>query len=74
MRPPSAWSARCSPVQSSRAVSEGVGFRLRRTLILPGLGALDGLLGAALGAVVGLGIVWIAAAVAAQSQGQIALR
>src|SRR5580700_4830829 len=49
---------------------EGLGFRLRRrTLILPGLGALDGLLGAALGAALALGIVWIAAAVAGQTQG-----
>src|ERR1700736_3046910 len=41
---------------------EGLGFRLRRTLILPGLGGLDGLLGAAFGAVLGLGIIWIVAA------------
>jgi S1-C subfamily serine protease len=53
---------------------EGLGFRLRRTLLVPGLGALDGLLGAALGAALGLGIVWIAAAVAAQAPGQGALR
>jgi uncharacterized membrane protein required for colicin V production len=47
---------------------EGLGFRLRRTTIaVPGLGLLDGLLGAALGAVLGLGIVWIVAAVAAQA-------
>ena len=48
---------------------EGVGFRLRRTLIIPGVGLLDGLLGAALGAVLGLGIVWILAAVVAQTPG-----
>jgi S1-C subfamily serine protease len=53
---------------------EGVGLRLRRTLILPGMGALDGALGALLGAALGLGIVWIAAAVAAQTSGQGQLR
>jgi S1-C subfamily serine protease len=46
---------------------EGLGFRLRRSLIVPGLGLLDGLLGAALGAVLGLGIVWITAAVVGQT-------
>jgi S1-C subfamily serine protease len=49
---------------------EGVGFRLRRTLRLPGMGAIDGVLGAALGAALALGIVWIAAAVAGQTPGQ----
>jgi len=53
---------------------EGVGFRLRRTLIIPGMGLLDGLLGAALGVALGLGIVWIVAAVAAQMPGQGQLR
>jgi S1-C subfamily serine protease len=53
---------------------EGVGWRLRRTLVLPGLGVLDGALGALLSAAVGLGIVWIAAAVAAQAPGQAQLR
>jgi S1-C subfamily serine protease len=53
---------------------EGLGFRLRRTLIIPGLGMLDGVLGAVLGAVIGLGIVWILAAVAAQTPGQDSLR
>ncbi len=53
---------------------EGVGFRLRRTLVIPGLGLLDGLLGALLGAALGLGIVWIAAAVAAQTPGDGGLR
>jgi S1-C subfamily serine protease len=53
---------------------EGVGFKLRRTLIIPGMSLLDGLLGAALGAALGLGIVWILAAVAAQTPGQGALR
>jgi S1-C subfamily serine protease len=46
---------------------EGVGWRLRRlTALLPGLGVLDGVLGALLSAAVGLGIVWIVAAVVAQ--------
>jgi S1-C subfamily serine protease len=53
---------------------EGLGFMLRRTLVLPGLGVLDGLLGAALGAALALGIIWILAAVAAQTPGQGQLR
>jgi S1-C subfamily serine protease len=53
---------------------EGVGIRLRRALVLPGFEALDGLLGAALGAALGLGIVWILSAVAAQAPGQDSLR
>jgi S1-C subfamily serine protease len=53
---------------------EGVGFRLRRAMIIPGIGLLDGLLGAALGAALGLGIVWILAAVLAQAPGEDQLR
>jgi len=53
---------------------EGLGFRLRRTLILPGLGLLDGALGAVLGAALALGVVWIAAAVAGQTGGDRGLR
>jgi S1-C subfamily serine protease len=53
---------------------EGIGLRLRRTLVLPGLGALDGALGALFGAALGLGIVWILAAVAAQAPGDARLR
>jgi S1-C subfamily serine protease len=49
---------------------EGVGFRLRRVLIIPGMGLLDGLAGAALGVALALGIVWIVAAVAGQTPGQ----
>ncbi len=46
---------------------EGLGWRLRSsTRLVPGLGLLDGALGALLSAGVGLGIVWIVAAVAAQ--------
>jgi S1-C subfamily serine protease len=53
---------------------EGLGFKLRRSLIIPGIGLLDGALGAALGAVLALGIIWILAAVAAQTPGQEQLR
>jgi S1-C subfamily serine protease len=53
---------------------EGVGFRLRRLLIIPGMGLFDGLLGALLGAALGLAIVWIGAAVAAQTPGEPQLR
>jgi S1-C subfamily serine protease len=53
---------------------EGIGLRLRRTLAIPGLGLFDGALGALLGAALALGIVWIAAAVAAQTAGQEQLR
>jgi S1-C subfamily serine protease len=53
---------------------EGIGFRLRRFMIVPGMGLLDGILGAALGAALALGIVWIAAAVAGQTPGENHLR
>jgi S1-C subfamily serine protease len=53
---------------------EGIGFRLRRTLIVPGLGVLDGMFGAVLGAGLALGVVWIAAAVAGQTPGTQQLR
>jgi S1-C subfamily serine protease len=53
---------------------EGVGWRLRRTLVLPGLGVIDGALGALLSAAIGLAIVWIIAAVAVQAPGQTQLR
>ena len=46
---------------------EGVGLRLRRTLILPGLGIVDGVLGALLSAALGLAIAWILAAVVLQA-------
>ena len=46
---------------------EGIGWRLRRTTtVVPGVGLLDRALGALLSAAVGLGVVWIVAAVAAQ--------
>jgi S1-C subfamily serine protease len=54
---------------------EGVGWRLRRTtLLVPGIGLLDGALGALLSAAVGLGIVWILAAVLAQIPSAVQLR
>lgn len=53
---------------------EGVGLRLRRILVIPGIGLLDGVLGAILGAALALGIVWIAAAVAGQTSGTSQLR
>jgi len=43
---------------------EGVGLHARRALRFPGLRTIDGLLGAALTACVGLGIAWIVGAVA----------
>jgi uncharacterized membrane protein required for colicin V production len=53
---------------------EGVGFRLRRTLILPGLNILDGIFGALLSAALGLAIAWILAAVVLQTAGTARLR
>lgn len=53
---------------------EGIGFRLRRTLVLPGLGVLDGVLGALLSAALGLAIAWILAAVLVQTTGTTQLR
>lgn len=46
---------------------EGVGLRLRRTLVLPGLGLVDGVLGALLSAALGLAIAWILAAMVLQA-------
>lgn len=48
---------------------EALGMRLRRTLRLPGIGLLDGLLGALLTAALALGLVWIAGAVVLQTPG-----
>lgn len=53
---------------------EGVGIHARAALPLPGLRAVDGLLGAVLTACVGLGIAWIVGAVALQSTGSRVLR
>ncbi|MFI4991574.1 MAG: MarP family serine protease [Solirubrobacterales bacterium] len=54
--------------------AEGLGFRVRRALLPPGIGALDGLLGAALGIALALGVVWIVAAVVAQAPSETQLR
>ncbi len=53
---------------------EGVGLRLRRTLVLPGLGIVDGVLGALLSAALGLAIAWILAAVVLQARPAAQLR
>jgi hypothetical protein len=50
---------------------EGVGFRLRSRLTLPGMALVDGALGAALTACVGLGVVWILGAVAVHGSGDV---
>ncbi len=53
---------------------EGIALRLRRVIWVPGLGIVDGALGALLSAAIGLGIVWMTAAVAAQAPGDTGLR
>ena len=53
---------------------EGVGVHVRAALRLPGLRAIDGLLGAAFTACVGLAAAWIVGAVALQSSGSPPLR
>src|SRR5579859_7052133 len=53
---------------------EGLAFRVRSAMIIPGMRLLDGLLGAALGAALSLGIVWILAAVVAQAPAERTLR
>jgi S1-C subfamily serine protease len=53
---------------------EGLGLHARAALRLPGLRAVDGVLGAVLTACVGLGIAWIVGAVALQSSGSAPLR
>jgi hypothetical protein len=53
---------------------EGVGTRARSQLRVPGLKTVDGMLGAALTACVGLGIAWIVGAVALESSGSRPLR
>jgi S1-C subfamily serine protease len=52
---------------------EGLGARLRSKLTLPGISIVDGLLGALLTALVGLGVVWILGAVAVHSTGELRL-
>lgn len=53
---------------------EGVGMALRRRLHLPGVGVIDGLLGASLLACVGLLLAWVVGAVALQTPGARELR
>ncbi len=53
---------------------EGLGNRVRSALRIPGLRTIDGLLGAALTACVGLGITWIVGAVALDSDSSRPLR
>jgi Trypsin-like peptidase domain/Colicin V production protein len=53
---------------------EGLGFRLRARVLSPGVGMLDGLLGAVLSAAVALGLVWLGGAVALQTPGARVLR
>jgi S1-C subfamily serine protease len=53
---------------------EGLGLHARAALRLPGLRTVDGLLGGAFTACVGLGIAWIVGAVALQSSGSQPLR
>jgi S1-C subfamily serine protease len=50
-------------------VLEMAGLAVRRAVRLPGLATLDGGLGAVLGAVLALGIAWVAGAVALQTPG-----
>lgn len=53
---------------------EGLGSRVRSALHIPGLHAVDGLLGAGLTACVGLGIAWIVGAVALSASRSAPLR
>ncbi|HTU94833.1 MAG TPA: MarP family serine protease [Solirubrobacteraceae bacterium] len=53
---------------------EGLGARVRSALRIPGLRTVDGLLGAALTACVGLGIAWIVGAVALDASASQPLR
>ncbi len=53
---------------------EGVAVRARSILRLPGLRTIDGLLGAALTACIGLGIAWIVGSVAIETTGSPSLR
>ncbi len=53
---------------------EGVAMHVRAALRIPGLRTVDGLLGAALTACVGLGVAWIIGAIALQASGSARLR
>ncbi len=67
----SGWSARSCLGAAFAAGFEGLGFRLRSKLTLPGIGFVDGVLGALLTACIGLGVVWILGAVAVHSSGEV---
>jgi S1-C subfamily serine protease len=53
---------------------EGAGFLLRRSIPVPGVAAVDGVLGALLSAAVALGLAWLAGAVMLQTPGARQLR
>jgi S1-C subfamily serine protease len=53
---------------------EGVAMRARSLLLIPGLRAVDGLLGAGLTACVALGVAWIVGAIAVQTSGSSSLQ
>ncbi len=53
---------------------ETVARALRSALVIPGMGLLDGLLGAVLSGIVGLGLAWVFGAVALQTPGARSLR
>jgi S1-C subfamily serine protease/uncharacterized membrane protein required for colicin V production len=53
---------------------ETAGFLVRRSVPLPGVRVLDGLLGAVLSAAIGLGLAWLGGAVALQTPGARQLR
>ena len=53
---------------------EGLGRRVRRLIVLPGFGVVDGLLGAVLSGAVALGLAWLIGAVALQVPGARELR
>jgi S1-C subfamily serine protease len=53
---------------------ETVGRTIRSSVVLPGVGVLDGVLGAVLSGLVGLGLAWVVGAVALQTPGARELR
>ncbi|HWD68754.1 MAG TPA: MarP family serine protease [Solirubrobacteraceae bacterium] len=55
------------------SIFEGVARRVRRFIWLPGLRIVDGMLGAILTAVIGLGMAWITGAVLLQTSSQLSL-
>lgn len=55
------------------SIFEGVARRVRRFIWIPGLRIVDGMLGAILTAVIGLGMAWITGAVLLQTSSQLSL-